>query len=167
VVDALVFHDFFDVNQLAEHDHAAAAAGEPLVLKALRIRSRGTIEPHGQRHIFLLCVLMKQAGLISSGRHLHSASDGVVTDPVQRGLLLVDDQAIFRLIIFDVPIDVHNAVSLLEQVAHAPGQLVESLRKTVDLCRRYRPEELPAPLGRQARDQLLEAYRNRLAARNT
>jgi anti-sigma factor RsiW len=41
----------------------------------------------------------------------------------------------------------------------------ESLRKTVELCRQYRPSELPEPLGKQAREQLLEAYRKTLAAR--
>lgn len=41
----------------------------------------------------------------------------------------------------------------------------ESLRKTVELCRRYRPAELPEPMGKQARDQLLEAYRKMLATR--
>lgn len=35
---------------------------------------------------------------------------------------------------------------------------VESLRKTVQLCRQYRPAELPAKLGAQAREQLLDAY---------
>ncbi len=46
-------------------------------------------------------------------------------------------------------------------------EFAESLRKTVELCRRYRPAELPAPLGRQAREQLLEAYRRMLDARRT
>ena len=41
----------------------------------------------------------------------------------------------------------------------------ESLRKTVELCRRYRPNELPNAIGQQARQQLLEAYRKMLAGR--
>ena len=41
----------------------------------------------------------------------------------------------------------------------------ESLRKTVDLCRQYEPAELPKPLGEQARAELLDAYKNMLAAR--
>jgi len=44
-------------------------------------------------------------------------------------------------------------------------EFAESLRKTVELCRRYRPSELPATLGNQARAQLLEAYEKMLAAR--
>ena len=35
----------------------------------------------------------------------------------------------------------------------------ESLRKTVELCRRYRPRELAEPAAKQAREQLWEAYR--------
>jgi RNA polymerase sigma-70 factor, ECF subfamily len=41
----------------------------------------------------------------------------------------------------------------------------DSLRKTVDLCRRYQPTELPAPIGQEAKAQLLEAYRRMLAMR--
>ena len=44
-------------------------------------------------------------------------------------------------------------------------EFAESLRKTVELCRRYRPAELPKPIGTQARQQLIEAYRKMLAAR--
>jgi len=46
-------------------------------------------------------------------------------------------------------------------------EFAESLRKTVDLCRRYQPAELPGPLGQQARDNLLEAYQKMLAGRKT
>ncbi len=43
-------------------------------------------------------------------------------------------------------------------------EFAESLRKTVELCHRYRPAELPEPLGAEARDQLMQAYRKMLAA---
>ncbi len=51
--------------------------------------------------------------------------------------------------------------------AHIAGcppcvEFAESLRKTVEICRQYRPEELPEPVGKQAREQLLEAYRKAL-----
>ena len=39
---------------------------------------------------------------------------------------------------------------------------VESLRQTVELCRRYKPAKLPEPIGSQAREKLLEAYRQAL-----
>jgi len=42
-------------------------------------------------------------------------------------------------------------------------EFVDSLRKTVELCRRYRPAELPEPLARKAREQLLDAYQRMLA----
>ena len=43
-------------------------------------------------------------------------------------------------------------------------EFAESLRKTVELCRRYRPTELPEKLGEQARKELLQAYRKAVAA---
>jgi len=54
--------------------------------------------------------------------------------------------------------------------AHIAGcapcvEFTESLRKTVELCRRYRPEELPQPIGAEAREQLLKAYRKTLPPR--
>jgi len=41
----------------------------------------------------------------------------------------------------------------------------ESLRQAVELCHRYAPAELPQPIGENARQQLLEAYRKMLSAR--
>jgi anti-sigma factor RsiW len=40
---------------------------------------------------------------------------------------------------------------------------VESLRKTIELCRRYRPAELPPALSQHAREELLAAYQKMLA----
>jgi anti-sigma factor RsiW len=54
--------------------------------------------------------------------------------------------------------------------AHVAGcspctEFAESLRKTVDLCRRYRPSELPERVGADAREQLLKAYGRMLETR--
>jgi RNA polymerase sigma-70 factor (ECF subfamily) len=46
-------------------------------------------------------------------------------------------------------------------------EFAESLRKTLELCRSYRPTELPEPLGRNARQQLLGAYHKMLEARKS
>jgi anti-sigma factor RsiW len=46
-------------------------------------------------------------------------------------------------------------------------EFAESLRKTVELCRRYQPTELPAPLGKNASEELLDAYQRMLGARKT
>jgi anti-sigma factor RsiW len=46
-------------------------------------------------------------------------------------------------------------------------EFAESLRKTVDLCHRYRPSEMPEPIGNEARERLLEAYRKMLEARKS
>lgn len=63
--------------------------------------------------------------------------------------------------------DTCNAVE-----AHLNGcapciEFTETLRKTVDLCRRYETTELPKPLGEQARKELLDAYKKMLGARRT
>jgi hypothetical protein len=46
-------------------------------------------------------------------------------------------------------------------------EFAESLRKTVEFCRHYRPAQLPEPLGKRAREELLDAYQKMLAARRT
>jgi hypothetical protein len=46
-------------------------------------------------------------------------------------------------------------------------EFVGSLRKTMELCRRHLSAELPEPIGRQALDQLVDAYQKMLAARRT
>lgn len=56
--------------------------------------------------------------------------------------------------------------------AHIAGcppciEFAESLRKTVELCRHYQPNELPEPLGLTARAGLLEAYQRMLGARKS
>ena len=44
-------------------------------------------------------------------------------------------------------------------------EFAESLRKTVELCRHYQPGELPEPMGKNAREQLFEAYQRMLGGR--
>ncbi len=46
-------------------------------------------------------------------------------------------------------------------------EFVESLRKTVALCRSYQPKEMPAPLSAEARHQLEAAWRNMIASRSS
>lgn len=54
--------------------------------------------------------------------------------------------------------------------AHISGcppcvEFVESLKKSVELCRRWRPEDEPGPLPELARRELLEAYQRAVAGR--
>ena len=58
----------------------------------------------------------------------------------------------------ELPADACQAIE--QHLAGCPPciEFVESLRKTVDLCRGYRPEELPAPAASEAREQLMKAY---------
>jgi anti-sigma factor RsiW len=58
-----------------------------------------------------------------------------------------------------------------EVEAHIAGcppciEFAESLRKTVELCRRYRPTEMPQALEANAREELLESYRRMLVSRS-
>ena len=46
-------------------------------------------------------------------------------------------------------------------------EFTESLRKTIELCRRYQPDELPQPISNRARELLLDAYQKMLAARGS
>ncbi len=59
-----------------------------------------------------------------------------------------------------------------EMAAHIAGcepcaAFTESLRKTIELCREYQPKELPGPIARDARHELLEAYRKMLAGQGS
>jgi hypothetical protein len=38
-------------------------------------------------------------------------------------------------------------------------EFVESLRKTIDLCRQYQPNEVPPPIKEEARNELMGAFR--------
>jgi anti-sigma factor RsiW len=62
------------------------------------------------------------------------------------------------------------AEECLQIEAHLAGcapcvEFVESLRKTVELCRQHQPREMPAPVSESARAELLAAWRKMLAAR--
>ncbi|HTS30991.1 MAG TPA: zf-HC2 domain-containing protein [Bryobacteraceae bacterium] len=46
-------------------------------------------------------------------------------------------------------------------------EFVESLRKTVDLCRGYQPSAMPAPLSAKARGDLEAAWKRMLEGRAT
>ncbi len=44
-------------------------------------------------------------------------------------------------------------------------EFVDSLRRTVELCRRFEPGDSPGPMTAEAREQLLTACRKMLASR--
>ena len=58
-----------------------------------------------------------------------------------------------------------------EMEAHIAGcgpcaAFTESLRKTIELFREFQPQELPAPMARDARQKLRQAYQKMLDARS-
>jgi hypothetical protein len=65
----------------------------------------------------------------------------------------------------ELPPDACHAIET--HIAGCPPciEFTESLRKTLELCRSYSPTELPEPLGRNARQKLLDAYHKMLEAR--
>jgi anti-sigma factor RsiW len=67
----------------------------------------------------------------------------------------------------DLELPAETCEEIKEHLTGCPPciEFAESLRATIELCREYRPKELPAPMERQAREQLLEAYKKMLAAR--
>src|SRR5713101_2283687 len=108
---------------LATHTSSPSATWRPLRSASfrLRIRSigpRGAVQPHGQRDILFLSVLMQQAGSVTGGGHLQGTGDLVHGDAVDGGFFRVDRQAVLGLIVLHVPIDVDHALGLPEQIAY-------------------------------------------------
>jgi hypothetical protein len=92
----------------------AAASGDFQALDSLQIGTRSPIQPYGERYIFLLRILMEETGGITGGCNLHLAGNIVFGDAVDGNLFLVDRQAVFRLIVFNVPVDIDNTFRLSE-----------------------------------------------------
>lgn len=62
------------------------------------------------------------------------------------------------------------AGACLEMEAHMAGctpckEFTESLKKTIELCDRYRAQEMAGPIANDARQRLLEEYQKMLAER--
>lgn len=83
---------------------------------------------------------------------------------------IADCKEIFALL--SEYIDAELPPELCDSVAaHIEGcnpcvEFIESLRKTVDVCRQYRPDTVPPPLAEQARSDLRRAYENFISTRN-
>ena len=65
----------------------------------------------------------------------------------------------------ELPADACRAIE--EHIRDCPScvEFAESLKKTVDLCRRYSANEVPSPLSKEARSELEAAYRKMLKGR--
>jgi hypothetical protein len=50
---------------------------------------------------------------------------------------------------------------------HPCEEFAQSLRHTVELCRRYQPQELPPPISERARAELLAAYEKMMRSRTS
>ena len=65
----------------------------------------------------------------------------------------------------DLPPDACNEIE--EHLSGCPPciEFVNSLRRTVELCREFKQGALPVPLGEDARERLLTAYQRMIASR--
>ncbi len=67
--------------------------------------------------------------------------------------------------------DLELPADACEQIEHHLAEcspceeFADSLRTTVELCRKFRPDEMPQPLSDQARTELEQAWRKMLAER--
>lgn len=66
----------------------------------------------------------------------------------------------------DMELTPDSCQELKSHIAGCPPciEFVESLRKSIDLCREYSTAEMPKPLSEDARRQLQEAYKKMLLA---
>lgn len=64
-----------------------------------------------------------------------------------------------RYIDLDLPDDVCREVEQHIAGCSPCVEFTESLRKTVEMCREYEPEDLPRSLGELAKTRLMDAYR--------
>ena len=63
---------------------------------------------------------MQQPRLVSGGGQRHGLGNVAFGNTIQSGLLFIHQQPVFRLVVFHVPIDVHNAIRAFPQIADAP-----------------------------------------------
>ncbi len=66
---------------------------------------------------------MQQANGITHARQAKHARYILVADAVESGYLAVETDAVLRLIVFYVPIDIDHASGFLEDVANLPGDI--------------------------------------------
>ena len=64
----------------------------------------------------------------------------------------------------ELPADACQAIDTHLAGCAPCDRFAESLRSTVELCRRYQANEMPAPLSEKARQELLSAYDTMLSA---
>jgi len=67
----------------------------------------------------------------------------------------------------DLELPPETCLEIQEHLEGCPPciEFANSLRKTIELCRKYQPSAVPAPLGAQARGELLAAFEKMRAAR--
>ena len=91
-------------------------------LKAFHAGAVGALEAQADGHVLLLLWSMEQAHVRARHGHLERRGHLLGRDAVQRGLLLVHLEPLLGLVVLDVPVHVHHAVGLREDVLDLPGE---------------------------------------------
>jgi hypothetical protein len=82
----------------------------------------GLREPDDDGHILLFAIDVEQVDAGRRDGQLERLDDGLFGDAMERGLFAVDDELELGLVGFDVPIDVHDALGLLEDLDDFAGE---------------------------------------------
>ena len=105
-----------DPHQLAEGDEVPLAAHHPDRFQAVQLRALRPREAQDDRHVFLLPGPVEQPG----ARPVHGETQRFGHlfrgNAVQRRLLLIDLEAVPRLVVLDVPVDVDHPVGLRQDL---------------------------------------------------
>ena len=65
----------------------------------------------------------------------------------------------------ELPADACHQIEHHLSGCHPCEEFAQSLRRTVELCRRFEPSEMPKPISEKAREELMAAYQKMLNAR--
>ncbi len=136
VVNAFIDNFFLNGDKLAQRDQRRAISGGGGFRQSVGITGAnpdsqelfgGGLERTGdfehEVNIFLLAGNMEQVYGLAAHSYPESLGDGFGADAVEGGLLLIHNEAGFRLIGFHIPIHIDDSRRVFEDFAYLSGQL--------------------------------------------
>ena len=90
----------------------------PLIFLLREQRDIRCAQAQDDRHVFLFALVVNEALDLTGAGEAERAHDIGFAHAVDRGFLAVDREADLRLVILDVPVDVHDARRRLHEIAH-------------------------------------------------
>ena len=135
VINALVRDGLLHRYQLAQgHERRWRTSGERL-RQCIRITSadtqreqflgRGLHRAWQLQHevdVFFVARHMQQINGLATDRDAQRLRDRLGADAIERGLFFINDEARARLVVFEIPINVHHSLRIGEDLAHVLGQ---------------------------------------------